>query len=121
MIDNYAETMALVEKMKAQLPLPIYAGRGLLHSMREHGLHIKARRRIMVIDVLYFGDEGGIMCALEPIEEGKEAYVTSLTHVDITPRHPLAKAIKAYQRERKRKLAEQNPDARPSSMTFYQK
>ena len=118
MIDNYEETMALIDKIKAQLPLPVYAGRGLIHSMREHGIHIKARRRIMVIDVFYMGDEGGIMCALEPLGEGKEAFLSSLTHVEVA-RHPLAKAIRAYQRDRKRKLAEENPDARPTTTTFY--
>ncbi len=121
MIDNYDEAMALIDQIKAHLPLPVYARRELIRSLRDKGIRMKARRRIMVNDALYAGDEGGILCALEPFWDGKEAVMSSITHLDVIPRHPLSKAIKAYQRERKRKLAEQNPDARPSSMTFQPK
>ena len=62
----------------------------------------------MIIDVMYSGDEGGILCALDKIGDGKEAYLTSLTHLKVIERHPLAKAMKAYQRGRKKKLAAQH-------------
>ncbi len=121
MIDNYEEAMTLIDQIKAHLPLPVYAGRELIRTLRDKGIRMKARRRIMVNDVLYAGDEGGILCALEPFGDEKEAVVSSITHLDVIPRHPLSKSIKAYQRQRKRKLTEQNPDARPSSTTFYPK
>jgi len=73
--------------------------------MRDRGLSIRARRRLMIIEVFYGGDEGGIMCALDKIGEGNEALVSSLTHLKVVARHPLAKAMKAYQQERKKKLA----------------
>ena len=35
MIDNYSEAMALIEQMKEQLPIPVYAGHGLMRMMRD--------------------------------------------------------------------------------------
>ncbi len=108
MIDDYASAMALLEQMKAHVPIPVYPGTGLLRSLKDQGIHLKSRKTIYIQDVLYIGDEGGILCALSGIdEEGKTANLCSLTHVRVNARHPLAKAMKQYQRERTKRLMQQ--------------
>ena len=62
---------------------------------------------LTIKSVIYLGDEGGIGCDLGQIQSKDEVLVCSLTHLSINSRHPLAKEIKAYQRERKNKLAHQ--------------
>jgi len=54
------------------------------------------------------GDEGGIMCDVTPTKAAREAFVVSLTHLRIAPNHPLAHDIRAYQRERVRRIEQSN-------------
>jgi hypothetical protein len=46
MIDDFAKTMELLEKIKTQLPIPAYAGKPFIHTMRERGIKIKPRREV---------------------------------------------------------------------------
>ena len=107
MIDDYVTTMALIEQMKAQLPIPVYGSKNFIRSMRKQGVMITERQQIQIEEVLYGGDEGGILCKLKGIGGADTAFICSLTHLEVQKQHPLAEAIKAYQRERKRKLARQ--------------
>ncbi|MBM4026585.1 MAG: hypothetical protein FJ280_14470 [Planctomycetes bacterium] len=107
MIDDYEKAMELVEEMKAHLPIPVHAGPQLIQMMRNEGVHLKAKHTLAIEEVLYLGDDGGIMCALAGMGPGKVAYVCSLTHLKVEDRHPLAKKIRAYQRERTKRLAQQ--------------
>lgn len=107
MIDDYEATMELLEEMKAHLPIPVYAGNPFIRMMREKGIRIKSKHPLHIEHVFYAGDDGGIMCGLRGIEEEKTAYVVSLTHIKVKERHPLAKAMKAYQRTRRKALAQQ--------------
>ena len=77
--------------------------------MREKGIRLKSKRRLQIEQVFYAGDDGGIMCGLKGIEDEQRAYVVSITHIKIVPRHPLRQAIKAYQRLRRTRLLAQ-PD-----------
>jgi len=105
MIDNYAEAMALIEKMKDNLPITASAGTVLVQTLRRGGEKITAQQELQIHDVLYLGDEGGIACAIYLPGEQKTATVASLTHLRIPPDHPLAPEIQAYQLARSKKLA----------------
>ncbi|MEN6334969.1 MAG: hypothetical protein ABFE01_11955 [Phycisphaerales bacterium] len=107
MIDDYEKAMDLVEEMKAHLPIPVHAGHQLIQVMRDKGVHIKAKHSLAIEYVHYLGDDGGIVCGLAGVGQGNAAYVCSLTQLKVDDRHPLAKKIRAYQRERMRRLAQQ--------------
>jgi hypothetical protein len=107
MIDNYEKAMELIEEMKAHLPIPVRAGPQLVQVLRNQGVHVKAKHPLAIDHVLYLGDEGGIMCGLAGMGQGKTAFVCSLTQLKVEDRHPLARKIRAYQRERKKRLAQQ--------------
>ena len=64
------------------------------------------RIEVLIEKVLYFGDEGGIICVVK--NPGKEAIMVSLTHLRVKANHPLAKDIRAYQMRRIKKLSQIN-------------
>jgi hypothetical protein len=107
MLDDYESAMKLLDEMNASLPIPVYAGRPFMQMMREKGIRIKSKQSLEIEHGFYAGDDGGIMCGLRGIEEERTAYVVSLTHIKVKERHPLAKAMKAYQRTRRKALAQQ--------------
>ncbi len=109
MLDDYELVMKLIEQMKAHLPIPVYAGHPFIQMMREKSIRIKSKHRLQIEQVFYGGDEGGILCGLRGIADEERDYVVSLTHVKMTERHPLTRAIKAYQRARRKALAQQAP------------
>jgi hypothetical protein len=106
-IDNPNQAEMLIERMKAHLPIPAEIQRGPANYLRSQGLSIPPHRNTQIQNVLYAGDEGGIMCALSP-QDSKEPVVISLTQLKIPYRHPLEKEIRAYQKTRTRKLKESN-------------
>ena len=108
MIDDYTKAMELVEKMEAQLPIPVFPKKPLIHTLREKGTKITSQQMLYINSVLYLGDGAGITCDLALIRDDKEVFLCSLTHLSISPRHPMAKEIRAYQQERTKKLAQQD-------------
>ena len=112
MIDDYATTMALIEQMKAQLPIPVYGSKNFVRSMLRQGVMVSRRQRLQIAMIFYGGDDGGIMCQLTGIGKGDEVYISSLTHLEVQQQHPLAEAIEAYQRERTRKLARERKEGK---------
>ena len=64
----------------------------------------------------------GRLRSLKPLstlsQKAKEALLVSITHLRIDPRHPLAREIRAYQKERTRKLAQSGEPRRSSSYTI---
>jgi hypothetical protein len=108
MIDDYAKASALMEKMKRLLPFEVYPTQRLVKMLEDKGSKIKANQSIQVIDLLYTGDEGGILCCLESLAEDEKALVISLTHLTIPDDNPLASEIKAYQKRRSINLALQD-------------
>lgn len=107
MIDNYAKAMELLEKMKAQLPIPARPTRTFIQAMRDSGMQIGSGQELLIEDVLYMGDEGGIGCAIQ-LPAKDTVTITSLTHIRAKANHPLAQEIRAYQLERTKKLAQIN-------------
>lgn len=117
MIDDYDRAMDLLHKMEAQLPIPVRLGSLVKQTLREKGLAFTRDQRFEIKRVFYFGDEGGIMCDVTPVQDAKEAVVVSLTHLLVPAHHPLAQEIRAYQRERARRIAHSGGSGEPSSFT----
>lgn len=108
MIDDYAKAKALVAKMEAQLPILARASSALARLARQKKLPIAHNQELSIKQVFYAGDEGGILCDVTPEGEVEDAIVCSLTHLEISPDHPLAEEIQAYQRTRTLRLAQAN-------------
>jgi hypothetical protein len=103
-IDDYAEAMALVERMKANLPIPARPTGQLATLLKQKKILLDADPQFEIKTVFYAGDEGGITCDVTPAGS-KDAIVCSVTHLRIHPKHPLAQEIRAYQQTRTRRLA----------------
>ena len=106
MIDDPAQVIDLMGKIEALLPIPANPTSALVQQLRSQGLKLSTQRAIFISRVFYMGDEGGIMCDVTPTKDAREAYVVSLTHLRIVPNHPLSRDIRAYQRERVRRIAQ---------------
>jgi hypothetical protein len=119
MIDDYEKAMELVYEMEAQLPIPARPTATMVRALRDQGQRISRDQKLSIQGVFYAGDEAGIVCALEPLDGIKVALVISVTHLQIDLRHPLAKRIRTYQEERKRRLAQAGGSREPSSFTLY--
>ena len=119
MIDDYEQAMELLHEMEAHLPIPARPTATMVRVLRGQGQKISRDRELSIQSIFYAGDEAGIVCAVEPLEGIKMALVISVTHLQIDPRHPLAKSIRAYQQERKRRLAQGGGAREPSSFTLY--
>ena len=107
-IDNYAEAQALTEKLAANVPITVTPTKQLVKTLRQQGETIDPKQSYEIDSVLYSGDMGGITCVLKGGEDGKSAYVVSITHLTIDPDHPLAPEVEAYQQQRARMLAIQD-------------
>jgi hypothetical protein len=119
MIDDYEQAMELLHEMEEQLPIQALPTATMVRALRDQRQRISRDRTLSIQSVFYAGDEAGIVCALEPLEGIKMALVISVTHLQIDLRHPLAKKIRAYQQERKRRLAQAGGSREPSSITLY--
>jgi hypothetical protein len=106
MIDDYAQAMELVRKMEANLPIPARSAGGFIRAMKAQGIKIARDQELPIKRVFYMGDEAGISCDVTPPGMEKTPIICSLTHIRVKSGHPLAKEIRAYQRERKRRLAQ---------------
>jgi hypothetical protein len=116
-IDDYAQAMELVRKMEAHLPIPARPTGAFIRAMREQGIKIARDQELQIKHVLYLGDEAGISCDVTLSRDAKEAIIVSLTHLRVRRQHPLAQEIRAYQRERTRRLAQSGRPREPSHFT----
>ena len=108
MIDDPTQVTALMQKMKAHLPIPAQATNALVRNLRANAVNIASKRRMQIEKVMYLGDEGGIGCALKVPGQEDTAVVVSLTHLRLPSTHPLAPDVRAYQIARTKKLAEES-------------
>jgi hypothetical protein len=104
-IDDTTKAMALAAKMEACLPIPVRPTSAFVRLMRQYGIKIGRDRELSVRRVFYMGDEAGISCDVTPPEIEKTPVICSLTQLRVMSSHPLAKEVRAYQRERASKLA----------------
>ena len=105
MIDDPNVVTRLLKEMEAHLPIPAQVTPEIRQMMRKQKVIIPASRHVQVERVFYAGDEGGIVCGLAFPSAGDQALVVSLTHLRIAEAHPLANAIRDYQRARVKKLS----------------
>ena len=117
MINDYAKAMDLIQKMEASLPIPARPTGGFIRAMKAHGINIARDQELPIKRVFYMGDEAGISCDVTPPGMEKTPIVCSITHIRVKSSHPLAKEIRAYQRERKRRLARAGDPREPTSFT----
>jgi hypothetical protein len=105
MIDDQRQVEVLMALMEVALPIPATMTSRLVRGLRDQGKSFR-KRDVLIHHVLYSGDEGGILCNITaPSPEAKEVVMVSLTHLRISPKHPLGEQIRAYQQARSEKLA----------------
>ena len=105
MIDDEEKTKELLSKLRNELPIKAYPGQGLIETMKESGDLRDQKKELEIEGVMYNGDEGGIVCALRNLEDSEKTYVVSLTHLKIPREHLLGNEIRAYQKQRRLRLA----------------
>ena len=118
MIDDYEQAMELLREMEAQLPIPARPT-AMIRALRGQRHNISRDTQLLIVDVSYAGDEGGIVCALEPGKNAEAVLVVSITHLEIDPHHPLAKTVRIYQQERTKRLARSGGPRRPPPFTVH--
>ena len=105
MIDNPVQVERLLPKLKEALPTSAGPTPRLAALLRDQSPPIELPQSCQVTSVDYAGDEGGIMCRLDPCSEGGSgAYFISITHLAFDRRQPLAREIAAYQKHRIKRL-----------------
>ena len=108
MIDDPKKIDLLMELLKDSLPIQTNITGHLASALAEHTPDIPIPDRCNVIDVIYTGDLGGILCCLDiGGSNTKRPHLVSITHLTFNPNVPLAHEIKAYQRHRLKKLKQQ--------------
>ncbi len=88
--------------MKSHLPIPAYASLELSNYLIENGKDIAPETELMITKVFESGDDGGIVCLLDVMDQ--EAFVISITLLRIKPEHALYDKISAYQKQRIRSI-----------------
>ena len=105
MIDNIERTEALMEMMRAVLPLSAELSTRMLDASREESTEPELPRRCAVTAVNYAGDEGGIVCTPDFVPgEMSKVRITSITHLDFDRGSPLSREIWAYRKHRIKRL-----------------
>lgn len=109
MIDNQAQVERLIRKLTEALPLSALATPALIADLSGRSTAAKVTWDCKVTDVIYAGDEGGVMCHLIFDEEEKEqVFLVSITHLAFDRRLPIAREIAAYQKHRVKRIRREN-------------
>lgn len=111
MLDHPEKTARLMTAMKAALPFEVELTSSAIASLRAQHIADYVKPVQAVSKVSYAGDEGGILCHLEP-EETEKVIIISLTHVRMHRSHSLAAAVFDYQKHRVKKLKKQGSHTR---------
>jgi hypothetical protein len=107
MLDRPEKTHQLLAAMKAATPFEVELAPSVIERLRTQQVAVVVKPQQLVTAISYAGDEGGIVCHLEP-EEGRGALILSLTHVRVHRALPFAAAVLDYQKHRVKKLKKQN-------------
>jgi hypothetical protein len=108
MIDQHEKTDQLLTKLKDSLPIEAHIPSPLAKLLAEKSPETPIPPTCNVISVLYNGDMGGILCALDiGGPRTANAHLVSITHLVFHRRIPLSREIAAYQRHRTKKLRQQ--------------
>ncbi len=97
--------MELLDRLTAALPVPARLTPEVQASLRS-GNAAKTIPAICTITGLhYMGDEGGILCKLDPGPKVENKTFVSITHLRFDARLPMARAITTYQKHRVKRLS----------------
>jgi hypothetical protein len=108
MIDDPQKADRLMAMLKFALPIQTNIRRDLGKSLAEQSPNIPIPGQCNVIDVVYSGDEGGILCCLDIGGANTAvAHLVSITHLAFNRKISLTREIEAYQRHRNKKLKRQ--------------
>ena len=104
MIDDMEKSVALMERMRAALPMRAVASVELLRTLQEESKRVFPRQ-CRVAEVMYLGDEGGISCTLDfDLGDTRNVHIVSITHLGFERGNPLAREIGAYCKHRIKRL-----------------
>ncbi len=107
MIDNPDKTEALIARLEAALPVRARPTPEALRTLRRQSPEPRFPRHCDIAEIYYAGDEGGILCTLDfGLDDSKEVYVVSITHLRFGGKSALSRAVVAYQRHRVKKLTQ---------------
>ena len=106
MLDKPERTLELIAALKAATPFEVELTPPVIAHLRVERVAFDLERRQIVRDVSYAGDEGGILCHVEP-EDGGERLLVSLTHLRVDRSFPFSSAVLDYQKHRVKKLKKQ--------------
>jgi hypothetical protein len=107
MLDKLEKTFELIAALKAAAPFEVELTPELIARLRAEHVAIDLAPRQIVREVSYAGDEGGILCHIEP-EEDHERLLVSLTHPRLRRSLPFAAAALDYQKHRIKQLKKQH-------------
>ena len=105
MIDDPLQVSLLEILLNEAVPIQARMTARLIAALAKNEPGLKLVPDCTINEILYAGDQGGFMCVLgfDAIET-THGFVSSLTHLSIDPRHPLARDIASYQRRRIKRL-----------------
>jgi len=104
MLDKWEKTIELVVRLKAAAPFEVELTPPLVAQLHAETPPLDLEPRQIVRDVSYAGDEGGILCHIQP-KNSARALVVSLTHLRVRRAFPFAAAVFDYQKHRAKKLS----------------
>ena len=103
MIDKPEKTRQLLALLMGALPFEVDLTSELLATLKQKQFSGALERRQTVSQLSYAGDEGGILCHIQPPDESN-AIVTSITHIRVPANLPFALDVADYQKHRVKKL-----------------
>lgn len=106
MLDKPEKTARLFAALKAAVPFEVALLPELIAHLARQQKSVVAKPIETVSDVSYLGDEGGIVCHIQP-QDTENVIVVSLTHVRMPRTFLLATAVLDYQKHRVKKLKKQ--------------
>ena len=103
MIDKPEKTRQLIARLTAALPFEADLNAELMATLKQSPSCGALERRQIVSNLSYLGDEGGIMCHIQPPNEANPI-VTSITYIRVPAYLPFALDVVDYQKHRVKKL-----------------
>jgi tetratricopeptide (TPR) repeat protein len=97
----------LINELQDHLPIPCtILPQTCKHLQTQKRVTITPTTKMNVIGMVNGGFEGGVVCALEYLNNPnpENALALSITHLNFPPKHPMTKRITEYQRARMRDI-----------------
>lgn len=105
MIDDMDKVERTMDELRTALPFPARVPPALMATLRDQSTDAEIAAEGIVKEIVYLGDEGGIMCNLtfDEKEEG-EVFLVSITQLAFDRRLPFAHDIEVYQKHRIKRI-----------------